>query len=426
MTGISIVGGRIIDPASGVDREGDLNIADGKISASAGAGEKLNAQGLWILPGFVDMHVHLREPGESRKETIESGLRAAVRGGFTSVACMANTKPTHDTPAITAWILNQAREAQLARVFPVGAVSRGLEGKELAPIASMVAEGARAISDDGRPVMNSRLMRQAMEIARGCRVPVISHAEDPWLMEGSDMNEGAVSAELGLRGNPPEGEEIMVAREIALARLTGCAVHIAHVSSARAIKLIREAKREGLKITCEVTPHHLVLTDRACASWDTSHKMAPPLRTESDQEACVTALADGTIDCIASDHAPHGCQDKQVPWPEAACGIVGLETSAAVTFALVQKKKLTLKRWIEALTIAPSKILGIPHGTLAVGAAADVVILDPKAPWEYRAREGQSRSSNSPFEGWAFEGRVVATIVSGRKVFHEPTWRPRT
>lgn len=432
MRSFSILGARVIDPASGLDREGDVHVVDGVLAASPapkGRGETqtISAQGLWVLPGLIDLHVHLREPGDSRKETIESGLRAAVKGGFTSVACMANTRPTNDHPSVTAWILKRAAEANLSRVFPVGAVSKNLEGKVLAPIASLVAEGARAISDDGRPVANSRLMRQAMEIARSCGTTIISHAEDPWLMEGSDMNEGPMSAELGLKGNPAEGEEIMVAREIALSRLTGCAVHIAHVSTARAVRMIREAKKEGVRVTAEVTPHHLTLTDRACASWDTHHKMAPPLRSEADQAACLEGLADGTIDCIASDHAPHGCEDKKVPWPEAACGVIGLETSVAATYALVVKKKIGLRRWIEALTSAPAKILGIPHGSLRVGSAADLVVFDPAARWKYSAKtEGASLSANSPFEGWSFEGRIVGTYVNGQKVFHEPTWRPRS
>jgi dihydroorotase len=373
----------------------------------------LEARGRWVLPGFLDVHTHLREPGHEYKETIESGTRAAVAGGFTSVACMANTQPVNDTPHVTAFIREKAKALASCRVFPIGAVSKGLKGEELAEVGGMVAEGARAISDDGRPVMNSYLMRKAMDYAKAFDVPVISHAEDASLVGQGVMHESELSSELGLRGNPAASEEIMVAREIALCRLTSASVHIAHISTAVALEHLRRAKDAGLPVTAEASPHHLVLNEQALRAYNPNFKMAPPLRSEQDVLALRKAVAEGLVDLIATDHAPHGVIDKAVEFDQAASGIIGLQTAVPLTLELVREGVLPLSRWIEAFTTKPAQLLRLSYGTLRIGEEADVMVLDPEATWYFEEDNVLSKSRNSPFLGWKLRGQVVATIVGG-------------
>jgi len=364
-TGLVIRGARVLDPGSGIDGFFDVAVQGDKVAAIDKPGaiptrpgfREIQASGMWLLPGLIDLHVHLREPGFEYKETIRSGTEGAVRGGFTSVACMANTEPVNDSPYVTAFIRERAKETAACRVFPVGAVSVGLKGESLAEIGGMVREGARLISDDGMPVMNSYLMRKAMDYAKAFGVAIVSHAEDANLVGGGVMNEGALSATLGLRGNPAAAEEIMVAREIALSRLTRCPVHIAHLSTFEGIELVRRAKDAGLNVTAEATPHHLLLTEEAVSTYDTNYKMAPPLRSARDREALVRALADGTVDAIATDHAPHGLVDKAVEFDNAACGILGLESAIPATYGLVKRGLVGEKRWVDSLTRHPAKLL---------------------------------------------------------------------
>ncbi len=427
-----IRGGTIVDPsAKKIERRGDILVEDGKIAAIEPPGKipvsraarVIDAQGAWVLPGLIDMHVHLREPGLEHKETIESGTRAAAAGGFTSVACMANTQPVNDTPHVTALIRERARSTAVVRVFPVGAVTKGLKGEELAEIGGMVDQGARALSDDGMPVMNSYLMRKAMDYAKAFGVTIISHAEDWNLVGQGAMNESALSSALGLRGNPAAAEEIMVAREIALSRLTRCPVHIAHLSTAVAIEHVRRAKEDGLPVTAEASPHHLTLCEDKLRSYDTNFKMAPPLRTEEDVEALQEAVATGLVDVIATDHAPHGLNDKMVEFDQAANGIIGLQTAVPLTLELVHKKIIPLKRWVESLTIAPARLLGVDHGTLRRGAAADITILDPKATWNLGSDMILSKSKNTPFLDWKLRGKVRFTIVGGKVVYGQTNER---
>jgi dihydroorotase len=426
---ILIRGGTIVDPeAKKTERKGDLLIEGGKIAAidspgkipSSRARETIDAKGAWVLPGLIDMHVHLREPGLEYKETIATGTQAAVAGGFTSVACMANTHPVNDTPHVTALIRERAKATAVSRVFIVGAVTKGLKGEELAEIGGMVDEGARALSDDGMPVMNSYLMRKAMDYAKAFGVTIISHAEDWNLVGQGAMNEGALSSALGLRGNPAAAEEIMVAREIALCRLTRCPVHIAHLSTKVAIEHVRRAKHDGLPVTAEASPHHLTLTEEELRSYDTNFKMAPPLRTEEDVEALREAVAEGVVDVIATDHAPHGLNDKMVEFDQAANGIIGLQTAVPLTLDLVHQGLIPLKRWVESLTLAPARLLGVDRalglGSLRKGAAADITILDPKATWNLASDMILSKSKNSPFLDWELRGKVKTTLVGGKVV----------
>ena len=415
-----IRGGRVIDPSQKLDGLKDILIEDGKIKAidqpgafNSLAGIKvLDATGKIVAPGFFDVHVHLREPGMEHKETIASGTRAAVLGGFSSVACMANTLPVNDSAITTRYILEKAREAGQSRVFPIGAVTKGLKGEELADIGLMVEAGVRAISDDGMPVMNSGLMRKAMEYASSFDIPIISHAEDLNLSQGAPMNEGPVSALLGYRGNPAASEEIMVAREIALARFTGARVHIAHISTIEGVNLVRRAKEAGLNITAEVTPHHLLLSDRHLLTCAHAAKMAPPLRGLEHQEVLLKALNDGVIDMVASDHAPHGCLDKETEFELAANGILGLQTTVPLMLELVHQKKISLGRMLEVLSWAPAKLFS-HNSSLRIGNDADITILDLDHPWRLTPEMLASKSSNFPFLGREFRGRAFATIVGG-------------
>src|SRR5215468_4671865 len=383
-----IKNGRVLDPAAGVDEIQDLLIAEGRI-ARAGKGLKVpadtrtvDAAGKVVCPGFIDIHTHLREPGFEYKETIASGTRAAAAGGFTAVCCMANTFPVNDNRAVTDYILAKARVEGVVRVYPIGAVTRNLEGTQLAELAEQAEAGCVAFSDDGRCVMNAEIYRRAMEYALPFGTPIISHAEDDHLARHSAMNEGLVSTELGLRGQPAAAEDVMVARDIVLAELTGAHVHIAHVSTAGAVRMIRDAKTRGIRVTTEVTPHHLLLTDEAVRSWDPNTKMAPPLRGKADVESLREALAYGTVDCIATDHAPHALSEKEDEFAEAANGVVGLETAVSVLLdRLVKPGIIDLATLITRLSSAPARLLNLPGGSLAPGAVADITILDLRQPW---------------------------------------------
>lgn len=417
-----IQGGHVIDPGR-VNGVADVLIEHGTISAvgpalKAPAGATvIHAKGQLVLPGFVDLHVHFREPGFEYKETIESGTAAAVAGGFTTVCAMPNTNPVNDNQAVTEFMLERAKAAGNAHLYPIGAITKKSEGKELAEIGDLRRAGCVAISDDGKPVMNSLVMRRAMEYARAFDVPVVDHCEDLHLSEGGCMNEGLVSTELGLPGIPSAAEDVMVARNVSLAELTGARLHLAHISTAGSVRMVREAKARGLKVTAEACPHHFTLTEELTRGYNTHAKMNPPLRTMQDVQAIKEGLRDGTIDVIATDHAPHATQEKQQEFTEAPFGIVGLETALSLTLALVDEGVLTLESAVDKLATAPAKAFSLNAGTLAVGAPADVAIVDPNREWQVDPSRFRSKSRNTPFAGWKVKGRVTTTIVSGRVVF---------
>ena len=418
-----IRGARVLDPAAGLDAVSDISIEDGAIAAigpglRAKDAEVLEAHGLVAAPGFIDMHVHLREPGFEYKETIDSGAGAAAAGGFAAVAAMANTDPVNDCRAVTEYILERAAEAGKARVYPIGAITRGMKGQELAEMGEMVEAGAVAVSDDGLPVADPNVMRRAMEYATTFDIAVIEHCETPELHPGGVMNEGYWSTVLGLRGIPRASERISVARNIVLAEMTGARFHVAHLSTAGALAQVREAKARGLRVSCEVTPHHLVLTDESVKDYDTDTKMKPPLVTEEDREALLEGLADGTVDAIATDHAPHHADEKREDFDHAPFGIVGLETAVPLCLdRLVKPGVISMTRLVELFTTGPARILGVEGGTLRVGAPADVTLLDPKRPHLVDPERFVSRGRNTPFAGWELEGAAVATLVSGRIVW---------
>jgi dihydroorotase len=422
---LRIANGTVVDPVERTASRLDVLIEDGRIAAVEPADdmpadvETYDARGRLVLPGLVDMHVHLREPGYEYKETVATGAAAAAAGGFTSVACMANTEPVNDSGAVTRFILERAAAAGAARVYPIGAVSVGLRGEQLAELGEMHRAGIVAVSDDGKPIMDAGLMRRALEYAQRFDLLVIAHEEDSCLRAGGVMNEGVTSVRLGLRGSPAASEEIMVARDIALVELTGGRLHVAHVSTAGAVAMIREAKARGLAVSAEATPHHLVLTEEAVAGYETNAKMAPPLRRRADVDALRAGLADGTIDAIATDHAPHHADEKECEFDQAANGIVGLETALGLGLRLVAEGVLDLPTLVARMTIGPARLLGIPAGTLAVGAAADVTIVDPERRWTVAARAFRSKSRNTPFEGWELTGKAVATFVGGELVFED-------
>jgi dihydroorotase len=423
-----IHGGTVIDPANNREAALDILLEDGQIRAVGKPGSFLHAgnagidaSGLIVSPGFVDMHVHLREPGHEYKETVLTGTQSAVAGGFTSVACMANTNPVNDNGSVTRYMIEKAQAAGLARVFPIGALSKGLKGESLADIGEMAAAGAVAISDDGRPVMDGNLMRRALEYCLMFGLPISVHEEDLHIAAGGVMNEGPTAFRLGLKGIPNAAEDIMVARDIMLARLTGGRVHIAHVSTQGAVALVRQAKAEGLLVTAEAAPHHFTLTEEAVEGYNTNAKMAPPLRQRDDVEAIKIGLHDGTIDAIATDHAPHHRDEKEVEFDQAANGIVGLETALPLTLRLVKEGALSLVEAICKLTINPARILGLPYGTLSIGAPADVVMFDATASWQVIPGQLQSKSKNTPFGGWDLVGKVMMTIVGGRIVYDKRT-----
>ncbi len=425
-----IKGGQVIDPGrfNGI---GDFLIENGKISAVAptlptpAGATVIQAAGRLVLPGFVDLHVHFREPGFEYKETIQSGTAAAVAGGFTSVCAMPNTNPVNDNQSITEFMLERAKAAGTARLYPIGAITKGSEGKELAEIGDLRRAGCIAISDDGRPVMNSLVMRRAMEYARAFDIPVVDHCEDLHLSEGGCMNEGLISTELGLPGIPSAAEDVMVARNVSLTELTGARLHLAHISTAGSVRMVREAKSRGLRVTAEACPHHFTLTEEVTRGYNTLAKMNPPLRTWQDVQAIKDGLRDGTIDVIATDHAPHASQEKQQQFTEAPFGIVGLETALPLTLALVEEGVLSLEGAVEKLATAPAKAFSLPAGTLAVGAPADVAIVDPKTQWEVDPARFRSKSRNTPFAGWKVKGQVTTTIVGGRVVFDLERPAPR-
>ncbi len=415
-------GGRVLDPAASkpLDAVGDIRIANGRIveiGKGLTGGRIIDIKDLWVVPGLIDLHVHLREPGQEYKEDIETGTRAAAAGGFTTICCMPNTKPVNDQRTVTEVIVRRAREVGIVRVRPIGAISQNLEGKNLADIADMKEAGIVAISDDGRPVMNAGLMRRAFEYARTFDLPVVQHAEDLDLSEGGAMNEGAVSTRIGIRGQPACAESAMVARDLEIVEWTGARYHVAHVSTARTVALIRDAKRRGLPVTCEVTPHHLALTDEACSHYDTRTKVMPPLRTAADQEALLEGLLDGTIDCIATDHAPHSPVEKEVEFECAAPGMLGLETALPLILDFVRMGTLDDKRAIAALTGGPARAFGLPGGALGIGGVADICVIDPERPFTIDAEGLASKSKNTPFLGQTLAGRAVLTFVEGRAVF---------
>ena len=421
---VLIRGGRLVDPANSIDGVHDLLLEDGKVSklgatlAAPQDAAVIEAAGKLVCPGLIDIHVHLREPGYEYKETVATGTRAAAAGGFTAVCCMANTHPVNDNRSITDYILAKAKSEGLVRVYPIGAVTRGLEGKELAELAELAEAGCVAFSDDGKCVMNAELYRRAMEYTLPFGMPVISHAEDHTLSRGGCMHEGVVSTELGLRGIPAAAEDVMVARDLLLAELTGAHVHIAHLSTAGAVRLVRDAKARGVRVTAEVTPHHLLLTDEAVRGWNPNTKMAPPLRTKRDTEALIEALADGTIDCVATDHAPHAVAEKEGEFDHAANGIVGLETAVTLLYdRLVRPGVLPLATLVARLSRDPARLLNLPGGSLAVGAPADVTVLDPDAAVTVDPARFASKSRNTPFGGWTATGRPWKTIVGGKVVW---------
>ncbi len=417
-----IRGGRIIDPSRGADETADLVIRDGRLTAEAPPTgcPVLDARGLWVLPGLIDLHCHLRDPGQEWKEDIASGTRAAARGGYTAVATMPNTEPAVDTPALVEYQLARAAAVGGSRVLSVGAITVGRQGRELAPMGQLRAAGAVAVSDDGAGVEQAVVMWRALRYAASFGLPVLEHCEDRSLSRGGAMHRGAVSTRLGLPGIPAEAEEVAVARDLVLAEATGAHLHVAHVSTARAVELIRRAKARGVRVTCEVTPHHLTLTDEAVARsrYDPDTKVNPRLRTEEDVAALRAALADGTIDAVATDHAPHGPEEKRCEYEAAAFGISGLETALGVLLTtLVQPGLLAPAALVERLTCGPARVLGHPGGTLAAGAAADVVLVDPRASWRVEPEAFASRGRNTPFKGWNLTGRVVATLVAGKAVW---------
>ena len=424
---IVIKNGRVIDPANGLDEPKDLLIDKGRIKAlespgsiSFDAGEKpsvIDAKGCVVCPGLIDMHVHFREPGFEYKETITSGCRSAAAGGFTSVAVMPNTNPVNDTRAVTEHILSLARTEDIINVYPIAAITQKLEGERLSEMADLKDAGAIAFSDDGRPVISNELMRRAFEYSKMFKLPLIQHSEMLDLTEGGCMNEGMVSTELGLKGMPTEAEDIMVYRDIALLEKTGGRLHVAHISSKNSVDLVRQAKSRGLSVTCEVAPHHFTLTDEAVRGYDTNTKMSPPLRAIDDVEAIKEGLQDGTIDIIATDHAPHDIADKQVEYQNACFGIVGLETALPLSLKLVDEKILSMGAVIKKLTSAPADIFNLKAGSLSLGNEADILIFNPNLEYSIDISKFHSKSKNSPFDGWKVKGQVIHTLVKGKTAY---------
>jgi len=419
---ILLKGGRVIDPVHNLDESFDVLIDGGKIAdigrnIEPGDAETIDARGKLVVPGLVDIHVHLRDPGYEYKEDIVTGTRAAAAGGFTSVACMPNTNPVNDNKAVTLYILRKAAEEGSVNVFPVGSITKGLKGEALAEMGELREAGCLAVSDDGRPVTSGELMRRALEYARPFGLTVISHAEELSLVGEGVMNDGFVATELGLKGIPWVAEDAAVARDVMLAEFTGARLHVAHVSTRGAVEIIRAAKKRGVQVSCEATPHHFTLTDEAVRGYNTNAKMNPPLRSAEDVAAVRAGLADGTIDAIATDHAPHHIDEKNVEFNIALNGIVGLETALPLTLRLVEDGVLSLADAVARLTLGPARALGIPRGTLEVGAPADVTVIDPEMKWAVDAGRLLSKSKNTPFNGWMLKGAASHTIVGGKVVF---------
>jgi dihydroorotase len=425
MAKLLIRNGRVVDPAAGYDATADLLVEDGIIAGygpnpDAVGAEEFDATGMVVAPGFIDMHVHLREPGFEHSETIESGSRAAAAGGFTSICCMPNTMPVNDSVTVTSYIVERARHKAVVNVYPIGAITKGSAGEELASIGSMKRAGIVAISDDGRPVMNARVMRRGMEMAHSFDLPVIDHCEDLHLSAGGDMHEGLTSLKLGLRGIPACSEDVMVARDILLAEVTGARFHVAHISSRHSIAMVKQAKSLGLPITSEVCPHHFALSDEDMAPYDSNFKMKPPLRGRCDVAAAIEGVLSGSIDAIATDHAPHPGSEKMQEFERCPFGILGLETAIALSLeTFIHTGKLPLSKLVEKFTTAPAGILRLRRGTLARGAPADITIFDLDHPWTYDVNRSFSKSRNSPFHGRTFRGGPVATIVNGRFVWRK-------
>ena len=441
MKPLLIQGGRIIDPGQGIDSVGNLVITDGKVSWLGQGGatppqldyDVLHAEGLVVSPGFIDLHCHLREPGFEEKETIATGTRAAARGGFTTICCMPNTNPPLDNEAVIYYVKSKATREGVVHVLPVGCVSRGRRGEELVEMAKLASAGVIAFSDDGKPVVNSRLMRESLDLSRSIGLPIIDHCEDTALTEGGQINEGTLSSSLGLRGMPTTAEEIMVARDLALARLTGGWLHIAHVSAESSVNLIRCAKEKGIRVTAEVTPHHLTLTQDRVISFNTNAKVNPPLRTEQDVKALIKGLKENVIDIIATDHAPHSEIDKRSEFTLAAFGISVLETALGSLMTLVHDGQLTLATLIAKLTSEPARIIGDRYGklgTLATGASADITLFDPDREWVVDTEAFASKGKNTPLAGSVLKGKVMATISQGKIVYKDDSivvrgWRDK-
>jgi dihydroorotase len=414
---------RVIDPASGRDSVGDLFVRDGRMAPSLSAAirrraRKIDGRGLVASPGLVDIHVHFREPGQTHKETIATGSRAAAAGGFTTVVCMPNTTPPADNAGTIQYILDAARRDAIVKVLPTGCITIGMKGESLAPIGSLKRAGVVAITDDGDCVQSNEVMRRAIEYAKMFGLPVMDHCQDQSMTEGAVMNEGDMSIRLGLRGWPNAAEDLIVSRNVILSAYTGAHIHMQHISSALSVEIVRRAKADGVRVTAEATPHHIALTDAALSTYDTNFKMNPPLRTEADRKAIIAGLRDGTLDCIATDHAPHKDFEKDREFDFAPNGILGLETALPVVLeVLVRQNRFKLARAVDLMTRRPARLLDLPAGTLAEGAAADICLFDPAETWIYDAKAGNSKSSNSPWDGSKLRGRVKATIVDGRVVY---------
>jgi dihydroorotase len=417
-----IKGGTIIDPANGIEQAGDIHIREGLIAGVYLDGcpetdeEVIDAAGLWVLPGLIDMHVHLREPGYEYKEDIASGSRAAAAGGVTTMVCMPNTDPVNDNPSVTRHIVEKARHVSLVRVLPAGAITRGLKGAELSEMGLMKDAGIVAVSDDGRSVIDSSIMRRGMEYAATFGLPVITHCQDAHLGAGGVMNEGDLSSRLGLPGIPDAAEDIVISRDLLLARYTGLPVHITHVSTAIGLELIRQARLSGVRVSCDVTPHHLLLTEERVRGYDTNAKMYPPLRTEEDRRVLIEGIRSGVVDCIATDHAPHARDEKDLDFDLAPFGVIGLQTLLPAVHQLHRECGIALGELLARVTVNPARVLGIDGGSLSQGSRADVTLFDPQARWVFTHEQVLSKSANSPFIGREFTGRVIRTIVQGRTV----------
>ena len=424
MSSLLIKGGRVLSPEDGLDGELDVLVEDGVLreigpNLASAADETFDARGQVVAPGFVDIHVHLREPGGEISETLETGLQAAVAGGFTAVCPMPNTKPVIDRPELVRTTIQKAQKIGLARVFPVATVSMESLGESLTDLATLKAAGAVAFSDDGRPVKTAGLMRRAMEKARGVGVPIIDHCEDPSLHPGGVVNEGPVAERLKLRGIPNSSEDVCLARDLILAEATGAHLHVAHLSTARAVEMVRAGKRRGVRVTCEVAPHHFTLSDEAVIQYGTNAKMNPPLRSAQDLEAVRAGIADGTVDALATDHAPHAPELKAKPLGgDSPFGVIGLETALGLALTqLVHTGRISLAHLVALMSTNPARIINQPLGRLQIGGAADLTVFDPNLEWTYRAAEGRSKSRNSPFDGWNLKGAATATIVGGKIVY---------
>ncbi len=417
-----IKGGTIIDPANGIEQAGDIHIREGLIADVCLNGsretdeEVIDAAGLWVLPGLIDMHVHLREPGFEYKEDITSGSRAAAAGGITTVVCMPNTNPVNDNPSVTRYIVEKARHKALIRVLPAGAITRGLQGTELSEMGLMKAAGIVAVTDDGKTVADAGIMRRGMEYAATFELPVISHCQDKSLGASGVMNEGSLSSRLGLAGIPSLAEDVVISRDTLLARYTGLPIHITHVSTSTGLEIIRQAKDSGVRVSCDVTPHHLLLTEERVRGYDTNAKMYPPLRREEDRLALIEGIRSGIVDCIATDHAPHARDEKDLDFDLAPFGVIGLQTLLPAIYRLHREYDISFSRLLTCVTINPARILGIEGGSLSPGVRADITLFDPAASWVFTRESVLSKSENSPFLGSEMHGRVVLTIVEGRIV----------